>query len=174
MRKLLAVLTGIVVLCGCASTPLDTSIEDEVLATMQDYVAAMQAGDADAILAFYSEDWGDNDGATKDSLRTGYQSRSDKGKDKDKGGYVDGGWDLSAAEVIVDGDIVTVKPVAFASSKGSLSNAHRLKKEADGVWRLVYTEMINWEIIPLDAEGRPEPSWLSFRDAGGHCIALRS
>ena len=145
MRKLLAVVIGIVVLCGCASTPLDTSIEDEVLATMRDYVAAMQAGDADALLAFYSEDWGDYHGATKDSLREHYQRVDDKGKDKDKdkgkdegkdedkGGDGGWGWDLSAAEVTVDGDIVTVKPVTFASSKGSLSNAHKLKKEAGGV-----------------------------------------
>ncbi len=148
MRKLLAVVIGIVVLCGCASTPLDTSIEDEVLATMRDYRAAMMAGDVDALLAFYSEDWGDHHGAAKDSLKNHYQGM------RDKGGYKEIELDLSAAEVIVDGDIVTVKPVTFASSKGSLSNAHRLKKEADGVWRLVYTEMINWEIIPLDAEGR--------------------
>jgi ketosteroid isomerase-like protein len=159
MRKLLAVVTGIVVLCGCASTPLDTSIEDEVLATMRDYVAAMQAGDADAILAFYSEDWEDNDGSTKDSLRAGYQSRSDKGKDKgkneDKGGYVGGEYDLSLAEVTVDGDIVAVAPVTFTSSKGSISHRHKLKKEGGGVWRLVHTEEgINWEIIPLDSEGR--------------------
>ncbi|MHC4624965.1 MAG: hypothetical protein ACYS4W_13800, partial [Planctomycetota bacterium] len=123
MRKLLVVVIGIVVLCGCASAPLDTSIEDEVLATMQDYVAAMQAEDVDALLAFYSEDWRDYHGTTKDSLQERYQRVDDKGKDKDngkeedKGGDGGGGWDLSAAEVIVDGDIVTVKPVTFASSK---------------------------------------------------------
>jgi len=137
-------------------------VEAEVMATMRDYVAAMNAGDGDVLLAFYSEGWEDYYGATKDSLRERYQSMDDrekgKGEDKaeDKGGAGDGVWDLSAAEVVVDGDIVTVKPVTFASSKGSLSNAYKLKKEADGVWRLVYTEMINWEVIPLDAAGRKQ------------------
>jgi len=144
----------------------EADVEAKVMAIMRDYFAAMKAGDADTILAFYSEDWEDHHGATKDSLRKRYQRMDDTGKDRDKGKEEgkgeekgrsdDGGWDLSAANVAVDGDIVTVKPVTFASSKGSLSNAHKLKKEADGVWRLVYTEMINWEIIPLDAEGRKQ------------------
>ena len=154
MRKLLTVVMGIVVLCGCASAHEGASVDAEVLATMRDYVAALMAGDGDAILAFYSEDWEDHHGSTKDSLRDRYQSTADKDKGKDKGKGSEGGWDLSAAEVIVDGDMVTIKPVTFASSKGSYSNAHKLKKEADGVWRLIYTEMINWEVIPLDAEGR--------------------
>ena len=148
MRKLPAVVIGIVVLCGCASTLLDTNIEDEVLATMRDYRAAMMAGDVDALLALYSEDWEDNHGASKESLKDRYQGMREKGRNEEFE------IDLSAAEAVVDGDTATIAPVTLWSPDWSITYTHKLKKEADGVWRLVRTDTIDWETIPLDAEGR--------------------
>lgn len=133
---------------GCSGKPLGASIEAEVLATMREYVKAMRAGDVDALLGFYSEDWQDNHGAAKDSLKERYQGTHDKG------GYKETEIDLSAAEAAVDGDIVTVTPVTLMSSKGSITYIHKLKKEADGAWRFVYREGIDWSIIPVDAAGR--------------------
>ena len=49
-------------------------------------------------------------------------------EDKDKGG--DGEYDFSATKVIIDGDMATVTPVTFASSKGSIS--HTQAKEGSG------------------------------------------
>ena len=122
--------------------------EAEVLATVRAHGEAMKAGDVNALVAFYSEDWKDNHGATKDSLKDRYQGTGDKG------GREDMEFDLSAAKVVVDGDIATITPVTLTSSRGSITHTHKLRKEAGGVWRLVYTEGIDWDIIALDAEGR--------------------
>ncbi len=135
-------------MCGCSTTAPAASIEAEAEAAVRAYGWAMKAGDMDALLALYSKDWEDNHGAAKDSLKDRYQGMADKD------GYKDTVVDLSAAEVTVDGDTVTVAPVTLTSSAGSITYAHKLKKEADGVWRLVYTEGIDWSIIPVDAKGR--------------------
>jgi beta-fructofuranosidase len=147
MRRVFAVstLVTLFILCGCTSKE---DVEAEVLAVMHDYRVAMLAADADALLALYSEDWGDHHGATKESLKASYQGM------REKGGYEGIEIDLGAAEVVVDGDIATVTPVTLSSPVGSITYTHKLKKEADGVWRLVRTDGIDWEIIPLDAEGR--------------------
>ncbi len=128
--------------------PKGKNPEAEVLATVRAHGKAMKAGDVNALVALYSEDWKDHHGATKDSLKDRYQGMGDKG------GREDMEFDLSAAEVVVDGDIGTITPVTLTSSAGSITHTHKLRKEADGVWRFVYTEGIDWEIIPLDAEGR--------------------
>ena len=128
--------------------PKGKNPEAEVLATVRAHGKAMKAGDVNALVALYSEDWKDHHGATKNSLKDRYQGMGDKG------GREDMEFDLSAAEVVVDGDIGTITPVTLTSSAGSITHTHKLRKEADGVWRFVYTEGIDWEIIPLDAEGR--------------------
>ena len=133
--------------------------EADVLASVRAHGEAMRAGDVNALIALYAEDWTDHHGATKDSLKARYQGM------RDKGGRGDIAFDLSAAEVVVDGDFATITPVTLISSTGSITHTHKLKKEADGVWRFVHTQGIDWEIIPLDAEGR-------LRLAEDHALAL--
>ena len=133
--------------------------EADALASVRAHGEAMRAGDANALIAFYAEDWTDHHGATKDSLKERYQGM------RDKGGRGDIAFDLSAAEVVVDGDFATITPVTLISPTGSITHTHKLKKEADGVWRFVHTQGIDWEIIPLNAEGR-------LRLAEDHASAL--
>ena len=130
------------------NTPKGNDARDEVLATMRGHSKAMTAGDVDTLLGFYSEDWQNSQGAGKDSLKDGFNGISNK--IGSKGTQID----LSAAEAVIDGDKVTFTPVTHSSSSGSIIYTHTLKKEADGVWRLVFTETIDWEKIPLDAQGR--------------------
>jgi beta-fructofuranosidase len=148
MRINLAAATVVLLICGWACSPKEGDAEAEVLMAMRDWRAAMLAGDVDALLAAYSGDWGDHHGATKESLKNTYQGMKEKGA----GGKFE--IDLSEAEVVVDGETATVTPVTLSSSAGSITHTHKLKKEADGVWRLIRTDGIDWEIIPLDAEGR--------------------
>jgi len=135
---------GIPVMCDCSSA----SIEDEVLAVITAYGEAMKAGDIEALRALHSEDWEDNHGRSKDSLKDRYRGLHDKG------GYADTELDRSAVGVVVDGDVATVTPVTLSSSSGSITYTHKLKREADGVWRFVFTEGIDWDKLPLDAKGR--------------------
>jgi len=129
---------------------LGTDIEALVLATMREYAAAFSASDLGTLLALHSEDWEDNHGAGKESLKERYQGMGEK----NKGGYEGMKVDLNKAKVIADGDTVAVTPVTLTSSKGSITYTHKLKREADGVWRFVYTEGIDWDKLPLDAKGR--------------------
>jgi len=133
-------------MCGCSST----SIEGEILAAMQEYAAAMTTGDFDTLLDLHSEEWEDNHGRTKDSLKNRYKGMSDKNGNEDLEVY------LSKAEVIVDEDTATITPVTLMSSAGSITYTHKLKREADGVWRFVYTEGIDWDKLPLDVKGRKQ------------------
>jgi beta-fructofuranosidase len=123
---LLSVITCVATLNVAAQTlpAVSGEVEAEVMAAMRDHVEARMAE----------------------------SKGKDDGKEEGKGG--DGAYDWSVTKVMIDGDIATVAPVTFASSKGSISHTHTLKKEADGVWRVVSTETINWEVISTDAEGR--------------------
>ena len=113
-----------------------------VLQTMDAYAKAMTAHDIDALLALCSDDWRDSHGFGKDDWKDRYK--------KMKGLEVD----FSEAEATVDGDSAKFTPAVLCSSWGFNTYTHTLKKESDGVWRLVYTESIDWGNVPLDAEGR--------------------
>lgn len=128
--------------------PKDNDARGEVLATMRGHSKAMTAGDVDTLLGFYSEDWQNSQGVGKGSLNDSFFGINNK--IGSRGTQID----LSAAEAVFDGDRVTFTPVTHLSSGGSIIYSHTLKKEADGVWRLVFTETIDWEKIPLDAQGR--------------------
>jgi len=148
MRVILAVSTvvALIFLCGC--TPKAEGDEADVMAVMDDYRSAFLAGDVDALLALFSEDWKDTHGSTKEDMKEGIKGMSEKGSHK--GLEVD----LSVIDVVVDGDMATVTPVTLSSPEGSITYTHKLKKEADGVWRLVRTDTLSWEAFEMDAEER--------------------
>lgn len=124
------------------NTPQNTDAKAEVLAIMRQHSDTMMAGDVDTLLSYYSQDWQNNQGADKDSL---------------KDTIIAGGSriiDMSAAEAAIDGDRAFVTPVTHTTSKGHITYTHTLKKEADNVWRLVFTQTIDWENILLDDDTR--------------------
>ena len=187
--RFLAVSTVVALIFGCACTPKAVGDEAGVMATMDEYRTAFLAGDVEALLALYSEDWRDHHGSTKEDLKTGYEGM------REKGGHKGLEVDLSEIEAVVDGDTATVTPVTLSSPEGSITYTHTLKKEADGVWRLIRTDTLSWEAFEMDrggeeaqsrsrcvSTGRPQPQRASpersapprlpFRDAGGHCVAF--
>jgi len=148
MRVVLAVATVVLLICGWACAPNAGGDEAEVMATMDDYRSAWLAGDVDTLLALHSEDWRDHHGSTKEDLKAGFEGM--RGKGGHKGLEVD----LSEIEAVVDGDLATVTPVTLSSPEGSIVYTHKLKKEADGVWRLIRTDTLSWEAFEMDAEER--------------------
>jgi beta-fructofuranosidase len=148
MRVILAVSTVVALIFGCACTPKAVGDEAGVMATMDEYRRAFLAADVEALLALYSEDWRDHHGSTKEYLKAGYEEMREKASHK--GLEVD----LSKIEVLVDGDTATVTPVTLSSPEGSITYTHTLKKEADGVWRLIRTETLTWEAFEMTAEER--------------------
>jgi beta-fructofuranosidase len=123
-------------------------IENEILAVMEAYAAARINGDLDAILEFYSENWEDSKGFRKSSLKESYFVYTVGAKKTDIK------IDLSEANIIVEGDRATCSPISIHSPKGSVTYSYKLKRELDGVWRLVYTRVIDWETFPMDKKTR--------------------
>jgi beta-fructofuranosidase len=122
--------------------------EREVLAAMEAHVAARINGNVEAVLDSYSENWKDSKGFVKSSLRKEHLVFT-VGATK-----TDIEIDLSMAEIIVEGDKATCSPVSIYTPKGSITYSYTLKKELDGVWRLIYTRTIDWESFAMDKETR--------------------
>jgi beta-fructofuranosidase len=118
--------------------------ESEILAVMEAYAAARINGDVDGVLDFYSEDWEDSKGFRKSSLKKRHLAFT-VGATK-----TDIEIDLSVADIIVEGDTATCSPVSIYTPKGSITYSYTLKKELDGVWRLIYTQTIDWEPFPMN------------------------
>ena len=126
--------------------------ESEVREAMKAHVEARINGDADVVIDSYSEDWEDSKGFKKSSLREGHLPFT-AGSVK-----TDIKVDLSAVEVVFDGDSATYSPVLIYTPKGCITYGYTLKKEPDGIWRLVFTQTIDWESFPMDEETRTRKS----------------
>jgi beta-fructofuranosidase len=146
MRVNLAAGTVVLLICGWACAP--GGDEAEVMAVMDDYRTAMLTGDVAALVDLYSDDWRDHHGSTKEDLKKGYESTTEKGPHKGLEVHLD---DI---EVAIDGDVATVSPVTLSAPEGSITYTHKLKKEADGVWRFVRTDTLSWEVFEMDPEER--------------------
>ena len=147
MRVKLAVATVVLLICGWACAPTGGD-QAEVMAIMDDYRTALLTGDTATLLDLYSEDWRDVHGSTKEDLKEGYEGTAEKGPTKGLEVH------LSEIEVAIDGDVATVSPVTLSAPQGSITYTHKLKKEADGVWRFVRTDTLSWEVFEMDAEER--------------------
>jgi beta-fructofuranosidase len=106
---------------------------DAIMAAVRAYAEAMEAGDAEAALAFFSEDWS-KDGATKEDLRENFAGGFFAAA------YEDTEVDLDQAEIVVDGDTATVGPVIFKTPGEDTPYMFEMKRESDGRWRAVYGE----------------------------------
>ena len=111
---------------------------------MQAHVTARIAGDVDTVIASYSEDWRDSKGFTKDSLREGhleFTTGAMKAEVK---------INLDTAKTTVDEDHANFGPVVIDTEKGRITYSYKLRKEQDGIWRLIFTKTVNWEPFPMD------------------------
>jgi ketosteroid isomerase-like protein len=142
MRVNLTVATVALLIYGWACAPAGD--EAEVMAVMDDYRTAMVTGDVDSLIDLYSEDWRDVHGSTKEDLKEGYEGTTEKGPHK--GLEVQ----LSEIELAIDGDVATISPVTLSAPEGSITYTHKLKKEADGVWRFIRTDTLSWEVFEMD------------------------
>ena len=120
------------------------SVEREVLAAMQAHVAARMSDDMDAVVDSYSDQWTDDKGFTKGTQKD-WHIASAVGDAK-----LEITIDLRTVEILVDGDAATFSPVRTDTAKGRTSQKHQLRKEADGVWRIVYSQVVDWESGPMD------------------------
>ena len=121
----------VALVCGCAILGKGPTDEELITRTVSDYNAALAAKDLDRMMEAYSEGFEGENAAGKDDIR------------QLLGGAIDGGYldDLEVndadCEIKIQGDTAAVGPVEYSSALGSMSFEFTMKKEADGVWRIV-------------------------------------
>ena len=109
------------------------SVKESVLAAIEDYNNAMKSGDVEAQLAFYAEDWQSESGSAKADLRKSLLEQEQQAATTDKRLVLDD------AKVVVDGDTAVLDPVTTRSSGGGGFFVLKMRRDADGEWRCVYT-----------------------------------
>jgi ketosteroid isomerase-like protein len=127
----LAVVMLVVLACGCAGSGKGPTDEELITGMLTGWKAALETKDLEKMMAPYSEDFAGEGGAGKPELRQFIQRAIDEG-------YLDDAKvDLEKAQTTREGETATVGPVALSGSYGTLELDLKLKKEADGAWRIV-------------------------------------
>ena len=80
-----------------STKPPGESIKESVLAAVQDFSMATEAGDVERQLAFFSEEWQSDSGRTKADLRASYREQDQQASSGDKRLVLDD------AKVVVEG-----------------------------------------------------------------------
>ena len=135
---------GRVTFLPISSRGMPLTKEAEVLAAMQAHIAARISGDVDTVINSYSEDWVDSKGSNKASLRDGHLVFTTGAIEAEVA------INLDDAEIIVEGSQANIAPVVIDTEKGRITYGYKLRKEADAIWRLIYTQTLDWEPFPMD------------------------
>ena len=122
---------------GCA-TMRGITPDKEVTIALADFQAALQAQDLEKIMEFYSNDFIDSQGANKDMVRSSMEGMASQDMLQSTTLV-----ELEEGAITVNGDKTTITPLVIDSPMGKMIFHCTLKKEADGVWRLVSSEQIN-------------------------------
>ncbi len=110
---------------------------------MEMHIAARQSGETSTVIETYSNDWTDSKGFTKESLRDGHLAFTTGATSEDVE------INLDRAKLTKINDVVTYSPITIHTSKGTITYAYSLKKEVDGIWRIIFTKTLNWEPFPM-------------------------
>ncbi len=118
------------VCAGCAGL-FKPSDEQQVMNAVEQWLAGFNERDAETVVEVLSEDYDDERGLTRDSF-------GDLLPELDSYGV--GKADMSQATVVIEGDTATAGPVSLDMGGEDVSLELLLKKEDDGVWRIVTIE----------------------------------
>jgi len=132
--------------CGCETTGDRTPAEEvvktsgptpveQVTGALAAYHAAIKAQDVENIMAAISDDFRSST-SDKDGLRAFFEGAVAQG--------VFLGMRIGAerCKVVVTGNTATATPVTYGGSGSSSSYKYSMRKEADGMWRIVSSEQI--------------------------------
>lgn len=111
----------------------EARIEDReaVEAAVVGFLSTVEAQDTDAIVAAHSNDYADAAGNDKASRRGYFENLFAMG-------VLNGAkFDTANMEIALDGDVATAAPVQYVTRAGTAIYEYKLKKESDGVWRIL-------------------------------------
>ena len=134
----MAAIAMILSVCVGGATMKGTTPDKEVAIMLANCQAAFKAGDLEKIMDCYSNDYTDAQGANKDMVRSDLEGMASQGMLQNFT-FVE----LEEWVITVNGDNATVTPLVIDSPMGKITFHCTLKKETDGVWRLVSSEQIN-------------------------------
>ena len=114
-------------ICGCATGPKGPTDEEQIMAQLEAFKAALLGKDIEGLKAVMSENWyhpevGDREVAL-DFVQQGI----------DSGFLDDGEVDLENVEIEIEGDTATAYPIEASSPLGSVTVELEFTKE-NGVW----------------------------------------
>ncbi|HIG40282.1 MAG TPA: hypothetical protein EYQ14_07025 [Gammaproteobacteria bacterium] len=137
IKPVLFLLSAIgLLLAGCASSGPTTPEANAAADALKQFHRAEITGDVDGMVAAFSDNWTNPEGATKAVLRGYFEGAVAQGAflnlsvNEDDAGYS------------FDGSIVTATPIVYNSPAGPSHFTYKLKKETDGVWRIVNSYQI--------------------------------
>ena len=115
---------------GCAALggPSDT---DRVRDVMTQWDSAIRAGDVDAVMAFYTENYEGWRGTGIDELRERFENWLPRMAEAGESVF-----DISEAVPTIEGNTATFSPVKLRMRDRSFPMQYTLTKETDGVWRI--------------------------------------
>jgi ketosteroid isomerase-like protein len=106
----------------------------EARAALVSFLENSQANNVDGMLAAYSDEYQDSRGGHKGVLRGAFNAMIAQGI------FTNWSFDITDCEVAIDGNIAAMSPVHLSSPFGNSSYAYKMKRETDGVWRIVNSE----------------------------------
>ena len=133
--QIAALLTaGLFVLAAGCEMAGGLSDEAQLTAALGQWKAALEAQDVDKMMAPYSDAYEGQRGEGKEGTRQFLEGMIDQGYLED----ID--MDIFGAEIKIESDKATVGPIKYAGNWGEMQTMRTLKKENDGVWRVVGIE----------------------------------
>jgi len=123
---------------GCAAiTQSERSLTpvEQVKAALEGAAAGLAAQSVAQMMAWTSDDFSNSQGLDKSGVHRHLEGVHTQGG-------LAGVWlNLSECEIVIDGDHAAASPVIIESPSGSQKYVYRFKKEADGIWRIVNSEL---------------------------------
>lgn len=113
--------------------------EEEVMATVNEILDAVRAGDVEKVLGFISEDFYQYEVGDKDAVKEYVNTGKEMGLLDDVPATIqqyDAKVILDDAEVKIEDGEATVYPIDATTNQGSVTVELVFKKEADGKWRV--------------------------------------
>ena len=121
-------------LCGCATLG-GQSDEELIAATINLWKSSLETQDLEMMMAQISEDF-EGEAGGKEEVKALLSGAIDQG-------YLDDAEvDLVDAETTIEGETASVYGLYVETAMGSASMDLELKKDADGVWRIVGMDVI--------------------------------
>jgi ketosteroid isomerase-like protein len=123
--------SGLLLLAAGCGVPSDVG---QLSSSLVQWKAAFEAQDLDKMIEPYSDDYEGEQGEGKEGVREFLEGL------KEQGYLEDVDMDISEAEIKIEGDEATVGPIRYSSDDFDIEMMRMLKKENDGVWRVVGAE----------------------------------